>query len=65
MLLNAQLQRNVDFRYYESGHMIYLNPAELTHMGDDLRAWYASAVGNAEAGRPRARPGASGNAPIP
>lgn len=65
MLLNEQLQRNVDFRYYQSGHMVYLNPEALTQMGDDLRGWYASAIGNAEAGRPRARPGASGNSPVP
>ena len=60
MLLDEQLQRNVEFRYYESGHMVYLNPEALARMGDDLRAWYRSVVGSAAAGRPRARPGTSG-----
>lgn len=40
MLLPASLQKNVTFKYYPSGHMVYLNPAELAHMHDDLAQWY-------------------------
>lgn len=40
MLLDANLQRNVGFRYYQSGHMVYMNPATLHQMHDDLAAWY-------------------------
>ena len=42
MLLPPALQKNVTFKYYPSGHMVYLNPAELAHMHDDLAAWYDS-----------------------
>jgi len=40
MLLEPELQRNVGFKYYPSGHMIYMNPAMLSRMRDDLAAWY-------------------------
>ena len=40
MLLDDNLQRNVGFRYYQSGHMVYMNPATLHQMHDDLVAWY-------------------------
>ena len=52
-------RRNIQFRYYQSGHMIYLNPAELAHMHDDLAAWYDATVGASEALAP-ARTGRSG-----
>ena len=42
MLLPPALQKNISFKYYPSGHMVYLNPAELGHMHDDLAAWYDS-----------------------
>ena len=42
MLLPPALQKNVSFKYYPSGHMVYLNPVELSHMHDDLAAWYDS-----------------------
>lgn len=42
MLLTPALQKNVSFRYYPSGHMVYLNPAELAKMHDDLSGWYDS-----------------------
>ncbi|BEV00016.1 peptidase S10 [Novosphingobium olei] len=40
MGLTPELRKNISFRYYESGHMVYLNPRELTHMHDDVAAWY-------------------------
>ena len=56
MLLNEALQRNVEFRYYPSGHMVYLNPEALDAMHDDLSAWFREAVSSAASGRPPARP---------
>jgi carboxypeptidase C (cathepsin A) len=40
MLLEPNLQQNVAFRYYQSGHMVYMNPATLTQMRGDLTSWY-------------------------
>jgi carboxypeptidase C (cathepsin A) len=37
-----QLQANVSFRYYPSGHMIYLNPAAHDALKRDLDAFYAA-----------------------
>lgn len=42
--LTPELRRNIAFKYYQSGHMIYLNPQALTQMRDDLAAWYESAT---------------------
>ncbi|HEY5712581.1 MAG TPA: peptidase S10 [Allosphingosinicella sp.] len=58
MLLNEQLRRNVDFRYYQSGHMIYLHPEALARMHDDLAAWYRDSQATAASSRPPARPSA-------
>lgn len=58
MLLDAQLQKNIRFTYYEAGHMVYLNPETMAPMHRDLAAWYDEAVGAAESSRPPARPGA-------
>jgi len=60
MLLNEQLQRNVSFRYYQSGHMVYLNPEALARMHDDLAAWYHDTVATSASGRPPIRPSAQG-----
>ena len=35
-----QLQKNVSFRYYPSGHMIYINPAAHAALKADLDAFY-------------------------
>ncbi|MBX9816136.1 MAG: peptidase S10 [Proteobacteria bacterium SG_bin5] len=40
MLLPEPLRKNVSFTYYESGHMIYLNPQALAQLHDDLARWY-------------------------
>jgi carboxypeptidase C (cathepsin A) len=34
------LQRNIEFRSYESGHMIYLSPSARKAYKDDLDRWY-------------------------
>jgi carboxypeptidase C (cathepsin A) len=58
MLLNEQQRRNVAFRYYQSGHMVYLNPEALARMHDDLADWYRDSQASAASSRPPARPGA-------
>lgn len=42
--LAPELRRNISFKYYQSGHMIYLNPVELAHLHEDLAAWYDATV---------------------
>lgn len=54
MLLDEGLQRNIDFTYYEAGHMVYLNPDELAKMHADLGRWYDKAL--AAPARPAPRP---------
>ncbi|MBU6166768.1 MAG: peptidase S10 [Alphaproteobacteria bacterium] len=44
MLLPADLNRNIRFTYYQSGHMIYLAESELAKMKDDVAAWYDEAL---------------------
>nr|WP_235927653.1 peptidase S10 [Sandarakinorhabdus rubra] len=39
MLLPADLNRNIRFTYYKSGHMIYLAESELAKMRGDVAAW--------------------------
>ncbi|HEU4968610.1 S10 family peptidase [Sphingomonas sp.] len=56
MLLEPSLQRNVEFKYYESGHMVYLNPAELAKMHDDLAVWYDQTLSDARSSQPPAKP---------
>ena len=40
MQLDPSLRGNVQFRYYPSGHMVYLNPEALKMMKADLAAYY-------------------------
>ena len=44
MLLDSPLKENVQFRYYPSGHMIYLNPDALHQLHTDLAGFYDSTV---------------------
>ena len=44
MMLTPELQRNIRFTYYPSGHMVYLNVQALAEMRKDLGEFYASAV---------------------
>ena len=54
MLLNKKLRGNVSFKYYPSGHMIYLNPDALRDLHRDLSAFYDSTVAASASGRPAA-----------
>ena len=38
--LAEPLRKNIEFTYYEGGHMFYLNPADLKKMRDDLVKFY-------------------------
>ncbi len=39
-----QLQKNITFNVYPSGHMVYLNEAALAQFKNDLARWYDSAL---------------------
>ena len=57
MMLEPAQQRNLEFRYYPSGHMVYLNPDALHAMRLDVQRFVYDAVGAAEgAAPPEARP---------
>ena len=45
MMLEPAEQRNLEFRYYPSGHMVYLNPDALHQMRLDVESFITSAVG--------------------
>ena len=40
-----QIQGNITYGYYESGHMVYLHPAALSQFHDDLERWYGQVLG--------------------
>lgn len=40
MMLEPAQKANIEFRYYPSGHMVYLNPDALHQLRLDLDAWY-------------------------
>lgn len=48
MELEPKLRRNIQFAYYPSGHMIYLNVDALKQLKSDLAEFYARAVPNGE-----------------
>jgi carboxypeptidase C (cathepsin A) len=48
LTIPPQLQRNITYGFYESGHMVYLHPEALARFHDDLEAWYARTL---QAGR--------------
>jgi carboxypeptidase C (cathepsin A) len=50
MMLEPAQQRNLEFRYYPSGHMVYLNPDALHQMRLDVERFIAEAVGEASGG---------------
>ena len=39
-----QLQQNISYGYYESGHMVYLHPQALEQFHSDLERWYAQVL---------------------
>jgi carboxypeptidase C (cathepsin A) len=45
MLLEPRLRGNIEFTYYHSGHMVYLNVEELKQLKIDLAGFYDRAVG--------------------
>jgi len=56
MMLEPAQQRNLEFRYYPSGHMVYLNPDALHAMRLDLERFISEAVaetGTVPAAAPR------------
>jgi carboxypeptidase C (cathepsin A) len=38
----ASLQRNIEYRYYQSGHMVYVHPAALRQLHDNVAAFIRS-----------------------
>jgi carboxypeptidase C (cathepsin A) len=59
MMLEPAQQRNLQFHYYQSGHMVYLNPDELHRMRLDLDRFYDETVGEAASSRPPVPPSVS------
>ena len=55
MMLEPAEQRNLEFRYYPAGHMVYLNPDALHQMRLDVERFIYDAVGEAQSGAPAAR----------
>jgi carboxypeptidase C (cathepsin A) len=47
--LEPKLRGNIEFAYYPSGHMIYLNVDALKQLRSDLGAFYGRAVASPEA----------------
>ena len=45
LTLPADLQKNISYGFYESGHMVYLHPQALTQFHDDLEGWYSRVLG--------------------
>jgi hypothetical protein len=54
MMLEPAQARNLEFRYYPSGHMVYLNTDALHAMRLDVERFINEAVGEAQAGAPAA-----------
>ena len=50
MMLEPAQQKNLEFRYYPSGHMVYLNPEALRKMHADLADFFDRAVASAQLG---------------
>jgi len=43
--IEPSLKQNITYGFYDSGHMIYLNPQALKALHDDLERWYDSTLG--------------------
>ncbi len=41
----AKLQKNIEFRFYESGHMVYAHEASLKEIHDNVGAFIRSSAG--------------------
>jgi carboxypeptidase C (cathepsin A) len=44
LTLPSDLQKNISYGFYESGHMVYLHPQALAQFHDDLERWYAQTL---------------------
>ncbi len=44
LYLAPAIQRNITYGFYQSGHMVYLQPQALARFHDDLERWYAVGV---------------------
>jgi carboxypeptidase C (cathepsin A) len=56
MMLEPVQQRNLEFRYYPSGHMVYLNPDALHQMRLDVQNFINEAVAESGSPAPQAMP---------
>jgi carboxypeptidase C (cathepsin A) len=56
MMLEPAQQRNLEFRYYPSGHMVYLNPDALHQMRLDVQNFINQAVSDSASPAPAALP---------
>jgi carboxypeptidase C (cathepsin A) len=56
MMLDPAQARNLEFRYYPSGHMVYLNPDALHSMRLDVERFIRDSVGEAMYAAPPATP---------
>jgi carboxypeptidase C (cathepsin A) len=54
MMLEPAQQRNLEYRYYPSGHMVYLNPDALHAMRLDVERFVHEAIGEAQGAVPAA-----------
>lgn len=43
--IDPSLEKNITYGFYQSGHMIYLNPQAHARLHDDLERWYAATLG--------------------
>jgi carboxypeptidase C (cathepsin A) len=46
LYLAPALRPNITYGFYESGHMVYLEPKALARFHDDLERWYEGALRN-------------------
>ncbi len=42
--IEPALEKNITYGFYESGHMIYLEPQSMRRLHDDLEHWYAQTL---------------------
>jgi carboxypeptidase C (cathepsin A) len=47
LYLAPAIQRNITYGFYQSGHMVYLQPQSLARFHDDLERWYAEVLARA------------------
>jgi carboxypeptidase C (cathepsin A) len=52
MMLEPSQRGNLQFHYYQAGHMVYLNPDELHHMRLDLDRFYSELTSDAASNVP-------------